>query len=207
MQIFLADAKEYSKGLSDKSFDLIFTDPVYGNLDDYKWLGETAFRLLRNDRPLLVWGSRKKEHLYIPIIESFGFKHIYSLDYVVVAKSSRLVLYKLHTWVTPCMWFNKGKFQPNEWILDAEISYKQQPNGQHKWNKNPEVLQKWIRAFSFRDSQIFDPFMGSCSIGVACKTEGRFNYWGTDIDPKAYEMACERLKIPGSQRAISQDLF
>ena len=52
--IYTGDAKELTKDIPNESIDLIFTDPVYQNLDDYEWLAQEAARLLKPNSTLLV---------------------------------------------------------------------------------------------------------------------------------------------------------
>ena len=37
-RIITGDARELAKAIPDESVDLIFTDPVYDRIDDYRWL-------------------------------------------------------------------------------------------------------------------------------------------------------------------------
>jgi len=53
-QIVTGDARVLAERIPDESIDLIFTDPVYQNIDDYRWLAETAARVLKLDRACLV---------------------------------------------------------------------------------------------------------------------------------------------------------
>jgi predicted methyltransferase len=53
--IYTGDARELARAIPDESVDLIFTDPVYQNLDDYRWLAETAARVLKPDSACLVF--------------------------------------------------------------------------------------------------------------------------------------------------------
>lgn len=53
--IYTGDARELAREIPDESVDLIFTDPVYDRIDDYKWLAETAARVLNATGHLLAW--------------------------------------------------------------------------------------------------------------------------------------------------------
>ena len=52
--IYTGDARELARAIPDESVDLIFTDPVYQNIDDYRWLAETAARVLKPDSACLA---------------------------------------------------------------------------------------------------------------------------------------------------------
>ena len=45
--IYIGDAKPLCEDIPDESIDLIFTDPIYQNMDDYAWLAEMASRKLK----------------------------------------------------------------------------------------------------------------------------------------------------------------
>ncbi|MBU1621856.1 MAG: hypothetical protein KJ604_20565, partial [Gammaproteobacteria bacterium] len=53
--IYTGDARELAEAIPDESVDLIFTDPVYDRIDDYRWLAEAVARVLKQDRACLVW--------------------------------------------------------------------------------------------------------------------------------------------------------
>ena len=55
--IITGDARQLAEAVPDESVDLIFTDPVYDRIDDYRWLAETAARVLRADCVLLIIGG------------------------------------------------------------------------------------------------------------------------------------------------------
>ena len=55
--IYCGDARELAKAIPDESVDLIFTDPVYDRIDDYRWLAECASRVLKSSGTLLVWSN------------------------------------------------------------------------------------------------------------------------------------------------------
>ncbi len=190
-KIVTGDARELAKAIPDESMDLIFTDPVYDRIDDYKWLARTAIRVLKPDSTALVWcGKRLAAHCQIAM-EEVGLEYVYTLDYVVPAKPYRLMYYHLFLWTTPCLWMQKGRSIPNRWLPDTIIS-RQSTKGSHVWNKNPEAMSSWLEAFSTIDSVVFDPFTGSGTIPSVCKILER-NYVAFEIDPKTAENARQRV--------------
>ncbi len=50
---------------------------------------------------------------------------------------------------------------------------------------------------------ILDPFMGSGTTGVACARLGR-KFIGIEIEPKYFEIACERIKREYDQLKMFQ---
>lgn len=54
-RIVCGDARDLAERIPDASVDLVFCDPVYDAIDDYRWLAETSARVLKPDRACLVW--------------------------------------------------------------------------------------------------------------------------------------------------------
>jgi len=62
------------------------------------------------------------------------------------------------------------------------------------------LVQRLVRALTFGEATVVDPFMGSGSAGVAALVEGR-NFLGCDIGEKYVEIARARLDAAASGRA------
>jgi len=69
----------------------------------------------------------------------------------------------------------------------------------HPTQKPVKVMLEAILWAAKESQNIFDPFMGSGTTGVACMNLGR-KFIGIEIEPKYYEIACER--IDQAQRQI-----
>lgn len=68
--------------------------------------------------------------------------------------------------------------------------------------------QKWlpmmvylVNTLTKQDGCVLDPFMGSGTTGVACMNLGR-RFTGIEIEPKYFDMACERLENSQRQEAL-----
>jgi hypothetical protein len=190
--IYTGDARELAKAIPDESVDLIFTDPVYDHIDDYRWLAETAARVLRPNSACLAWYSKAKVLDVLPAMSKSPLDYIYDLEYTVVAKTYRLVAHHIFCWTTPCAWFNKGKFAPEPWVVDTVISTHASKSG-FKWNKNPEAISGWLAGFVSREGIVFDPFTGGGTVPAVCKMLGR-RYLAFEIDPNIAEMARQRVR-------------
>jgi len=189
-EIYTGDARELSKAIPDESVDLIFTDPVYQNIEDYEWLAQEAARALKPDSACLVWCSKP---LAAPcqIAMENHLEYVYTLDYVVPAKPYRLRFYHLFLWTTPCLWMQKGHSIPEAWFPDTIISRKQ-ANGDHKWNKNPEAFFQWMQIFTQPGAIVYDPFTGGGTVPAVCKMLQR-NYLAFEIDPDTADLARQRV--------------
>jgi DNA modification methylase len=60
----------------------------------------------------------------------------------------------------------------------------------HPTQKPVRVMQ-WCAEKT--NGSVLDPFMGSGTTGVACMNLGR-KFIGIEIEPKYYEIACERIE-------------
>ena len=189
--IYTGDARLLSEAIPDESVDLIFTDPVYQNIDDYRWLAETAARVLRTNGVCLAWyGGKRLAAAIVAMTEGLEFAWI--LNYVVPAKT-RFLHCGVFPWTTQCLYLRKNHGRPQRAIPDTFISHSR-PSGQHKWNKNIGVIQYWLQAFMTADEIAFDPFTGGGTVPAACKMLGR-RYLAFEILPDEAETARERVRM------------
>lgn len=63
--------------------------------------------------------------------------------------------------------------------------------------QKPIALMEWCVRFTEGET-VLDPFMGAGSTGVACMNLGR-KFIGIEIEPKYFEIACERIKAAQDQ--------
>ena len=171
--IYTGDARELEELIPSDSVDLIFTDPVYDELDDYRWLAMSAKRILKEDRACLVWCSKVKlpEIHYLMVREGLTYQS--TLFYTVQAKQATPIFpYGLIPWTTPCLIFAKGRYQCQPFMPDTFCAGRASQNS-FKWQKNTEVMLYWLRSFTTEESVVFDPFTGSGSVPAACKIMGR----------------------------------
>lgn len=209
------DARALAEQIPDASVDLIFTDPVYQNTDDYRWLAETALRILAPKGKLLAWCSKPKMARSQIAMEETGLEYVYTLDYTVVAKTFRMRWYNLFCWTTPCLWFQRdgSASRPRKWIPDNytdTILLEDEtvdiraicgdtfistagPSGSYIWNKNLGVLTAWLDAFCPPGGVVYDPFAGSGSVPVVCKMLGR-QFYASEIKPDVATEAQARLE-------------
>lgn len=213
-QIVTGDARELVEQIPDSSVDLIFTDPVYQQTDDYRWLAEMALRVLKPKGAVLVWCSKPKLARSQLAMENAGLEYVYTLDYTVMAKTYRMRWYNLFCWTTPCLWMQRdgSASRPRRWmpdtytdtiLLDGEAVELRAaigdtfistggPNGSYIWNKNLGVLKAWIDAFSAPGAVVWDPFTGSGSVPIVCKLLGR-HFYASEIRPDVATEARWRL--------------
>lgn len=200
-QVVTGDARELAERIPDASVDMIFTDPVYENLDDYRWLAETAARVLKPEKACLVWCSSVKQYDVQPIMRQH-LTFVLQLTYTKVAKAYKVWGYKTFLWTTPCLWFQRDGdhfHADHEWLIDSVLDYSNAivstatpPQKTYKWHKNPEAYAYWLLRFTKPGAVVYDPFAGSGSLPIECVRHGR-NFIASEIQPDVAATARERL--------------
>jgi len=193
--IYTGDARQLAPAIPDESIDLIFTDPVYQNIDDYRWLAETAARVLKPGKSLLAMaGNMEKPTLY-KIMEGYGNLSYFweaSIQYAGVNffMNSKAVQV---SW-KPLLWFAKGKREA-AWCKDAltDTCYEKEL---HRWQQSKTAALWFIRQLTKPAEIIFDPFCGWGTFPAVCKMLGR-HWLGFEIDPQVAERA--RLRVLETQ--------
>lgn len=66
-------------------------------------------------------------------------------------------------------------------------------NHDHACAKPVDLMEYLIRRLSRTGEQVFDPFMGSGTTGVACVRLGR-KFIGIEIEPRYFDIACRRIE-------------
>jgi methylase of polypeptide subunit release factors len=194
-QIVTGDARELAKRIPDESVDLIFTDPVYDRIDDYRWLAETAARVLKPDRAVLVWCGIG----YLP--ETMRALNGHNLQYkwqLVAGRPkgfrSGFCMNRVFSNWQSLLWFEVGKSTPVETISDLVFSNNPGNMVFHeKWSKNINPYLHWLRRFTDIGAVIFDPFTGGGTVPAVCKMLQR-NYIASEIDPDTADLARDRVR-------------
>jgi hypothetical protein len=216
-EIVTGDARALAPSIPDGSVDLVLTDPVYQNIDDYRWLAETALRVLRPRGVCLAWASVPKAGKAQQAMEDAGLAYVYTLFYTVVAKAYRMRWYNLFCWTTPCLWFQRPgeATKPNKWmpdtyqetvivpadLLDNTTISTANAHGPFAWNKNTGVLVKYISQFSQPGELVYDPFTGTGSVPVACRMTDRRFLAGEILPERADEARARLAATPHSMFA------
>jgi len=189
-QIIAGDARALTKRIPDESIDLIFCDPVYNQIDDYRWLAEVGSRILVDGGNLI---AQTGQHYLPQVLAAMDGQ----LDYVwVIAKhiwgrnaqmfSKRIIV----AW-KPFVWFSKGK-RNGDWIFDW-IRSGNMDKTVHKWGDPPEMIVGLVERLTDEQGVVFDPFTGGGTVPVVCKRLGR-NYVAFDIDEETAQVAQRRVE-------------
>ena len=208
--IYCGDARELAKAIPDESVDLVFTDPVYDRIDDYRWLAATARRVLKPDRVCLAFvDSRNSGLAEMAMRDSLTFQ--WRLYYVIPGKPGALHLYGIYPCTTVCLYFAKGHAKASPYIPDTLVS-SARPDSKFRWQKNTAVLRRWTESFTGEGGIVLDPFAGSGSIAAASRALWR-SYLAFEIDPDICALARDRVRntqpplfVPESEQQLQMDI-
>lgn len=208
-QIVTGDARELAQRIPDESVDLIFTDPVYDRIDDYRWLAETAARVLKERGRLIVFfnigkvidvGLALRDHTNPVWIlthtkiggpdghGSIGFTR-QDMAFFCIKKATPMWQHKLQDAInTPKIRYMHGNH--------------------HKWQKDFTTAARWMSQMKLCNPIIYDPFIGSGAFIVASKRLG-YNFIASEIDPDTARLARERVQrtqppLAGLNEAMEQ---
>jgi DNA modification methylase len=194
--IYTGDARELARAIPDESVDLIFTDPVYQNIEDYRWLAETAARVLKPDSACLVWCGIGYLDTTIDALNGCNLQYKWLLPTLrPLGVRSAICMKNVFTNWRSLLWFEKGVHYPNGWISDVGYSNDGSNNLHHgKWDKSFNATLKWTSAFVGHDAITLDPFTGGGTVPAVCKMLGR-RWLAFEIDPNTAEKARERVRM------------
>ena len=75
---------------------------------------------------------------------------------------------------------------------DAGQGHGGTPND-HPTQKPQRLMRELVGLFTDDGQTVCDPFMGSGTTGVACMQIGKRNFVGIEIEPRYFDIACERI--------------
>ena len=176
--------------IPDESVDLIFTDPVYQNIDDYRWLAETAARVLRPGKSCLALaGNMEKPTIYRVMSEYLS----YFWEGAIFYKGDNFFMNSRHIQVAwkPVLWYVKGD-RDAKWCKDA-LTDNGKDKRYHRWQQSTTPAIWYIRQLTDLNDVILDPFCGWGTYPAACKMLGR-HYLAFEIDSAVAADARQRMR-------------
>jgi DNA modification methylase len=195
--IYTGDARVLTEAIPDESVDLIFTDPVYDRIDDYRWLAETAARVLKPDRACLVWyGIGFLDETMRVLCEHLSYRWQLILFYNNLVRTPHVDA----GWskYAGCLWYENGHMKARKGIdlLSVPVFGDLESTGglvNHGWSKPIRFFEFWIPRFVKNDDIVFDPFTGGGTVPAVCKMLG--HHWlAFEIDPATADTARERVR-------------
>ena len=190
-EIITGDSRLLAQSIPDESIDLIFTDPVYENIEDYAWLAEVAARILKPSGNLVAFCANKTS---LQVANIFAEKLDFC-DWLIYREMARrrkrwdksiIGLYEI------ACWFSKGDSRLGDFVKNfAYVA-----NGYvkkdtvHDWAKEPKGISNWIDKLSTQT--VYDPFCGGGSTAVVCRMFEK-DFIGSEINPENAEIARRHL--------------
>lgn len=195
--IYTGDARVLAEAIPDESVDLVFTDPLYDKMEDYRWLSETAMRVLKPDSACLAWcgiGYLPETH---DALRAGGLTYRWRLvTRPLFGAGSGQWHGRLQVGTKELLWYEKGRSVLHNSIFDLlTVSHNEQARrvvGGSTWGKSVAAVRWYIRAFA--DGISLDPFTGEGSVPIACKEQGR-RYLAFEIDGDVAQTARERVAM------------
>jgi len=190
--IITGDARELAPAIPDESVDLIFTDPVYDRIEDYRWLGETAARVLREGGDVLAYsGGYYLGPAIAALIRNLTYRWL--LVEKKLTSGSKIWTYRLFNHYVPLIWCGKGAARQAPNRIDFMWSHGEGKQVNHAWGKGELRAATWLTRFSLPGDMLWEPFCGGGSIVSAQRRLGR-HYLAFEIDPDVAERARERVR-------------
>ena len=212
------DCLDIMKNIEDRSIDLIITDVPYkvisGGKPKHK--GQPSGILSKNDgkifnnnniKPCEYMGElyrvlKEDTHCYI-FINFINLKEMMEEAEKVGFKLHTLLVWKKNN-KTPSRWYmknqeyilfmRKGKAKP---VKDSGIGHILEFNNiignkTHPCEKPVKLLEMLIKNSSEEGQVVFDPFMGTASLGIACLNTNR-KFIGSEIDSEYFDIAYNKI--------------
>lgn len=215
MKLILGDSLEEMKKMKDASFDAVVTDPPFGigfnygknhkdetcPEDYWKWFSEYVFhieRVVKNGGFISIWQAQ----LNFPYFwDWFGRDiHIYAgcKNFVQLRKTPInfgydpiVMYYKKGTPIRPI----NPKRNIDFFVANTAkfVTEKNSLARKHPCPRPIDQCEQIIQNFVADGGNVLDPFMGSGTIGMACKTHGR-NFTGIEISEEYFSLSQQRIE-------------
>lgn len=219
-KIHCADCLEFMKDIPDNLIDLIVADTPYNiskknnfatmerynqykgmdfgewdkGFDQVAWL-KIAINKMKNPSSILIFNSWQNLKLISDELERLGLS---TKRVLIIRKTNPMPVNRDRLFTNSfefCLWATKGK----GWTFNREGHFetgyfKCKNNGvtKHPTEKNIDVIKRLVKILSNENDLILDPFIGSGTTAVSCKSLGR-KYIGIELSPEYCDIARRRV--------------
>lgn len=188
--IYTGDARELAKGIPDGSVDLILCDPVYWQIDDYRWLAQEGRRVLKPfGNCIAEVGTYYLFDAMNAMAESLDYYWLISETLTFAAAFFARKIAQLHK---PFLWFANGLQNCPERRFMIDRVHSPKCKSFHKWGDGIGTMIPIIDRLTPRGGIVFDPFCGGGTVAAACKELAR-NFIACEIDAPMAQRARDRL--------------
>jgi len=193
--IITGDARELAKAIPDESVDLIFTDPVYDRIEDYRWLGRTAQKILKPGHSVIAQVGTYYLDQSIEAMK-LGLSYFWVLAEVYPFAQAMLWDRRITQGWKPYIWFTKGKPTISHRIIVDRWHGGGRYKSSHVWGDSSTFATYVIGRFP-KSSVVVDVFTGGGVTPASCKLND-LHYLCFEIVPGLAEKARERVRITQS---------
>lgn len=190
-QIVTGDARMLAERIPDASVDLILCDPVYWQIEDYKWLAETGARVLKQGGNCIAQTGHYHLPAVLEVMKGKGLDYIWVIAEHLWGTNGSIYQHRIIVNWKPHVWFAKGR-RNGRWVMDW-IKGGGKDKGTHEWGDAPELFLGLVERLTEASSVVFDPFTGGGTVPAVCKMLGR-HYVAFEIDPDTAERARKRVR-------------
>lgn len=181
------DARVLCRGLPTASVDLIFTDPVYSQVQDYEWLARMARRVLKPGGYCYAYSGN------INVLDCAWAmrRHLtYGGMFALVGTGGYINRWRFIGAWKPILVFTKGKgaktpYQLNMFNAAPDKRY-------HRWGQGASPAFNTVKICTKPGDLVLDPFCGGGTVAAVCQALGR-RFVTFEIDPEAAAVARARL--------------
>lgn len=198
MSLFHGDCLPYMKACKDKQFDCVITDPPYGigagseafrngtaqnifhtsDWDKEIPSQEAFLEMQRISKTLIIWGGNYFAHLLPPsrcwlVWDKKTGENSYADCELAYTNIDGVVKKYSHSWIG--------------------ANAKDTPQRLHPTQKPVSLIAWVLENYTNEGETVFDPYMGSGTVGVACVETGRL-FTGCEISAEYFAIAEKRIK-------------
>lgn len=194
-KLFHGDFREKSRDIPDNSVDLIFTDPPYDrkSLSIYGDLGELAQRILKPGGSLVTFIGTYELLTILDLVLKSGLTYWWIICLKHTGQHSQMFQKKVFPNWKPLLWFVKGE-KISEGVESMHDYIESEPPTKvlHEWEQSTVEAEHVIDRLTVENQIVFDPFMGSCTTGLATLNLKR-KFIGIEIDEEKFQIAYNRI--------------
>lgn len=216
-KITFGDSLQILGGGLKASFDLIITDPPYGDGCGYGRSGKTIlnnedesinykiipilYEVLKSDKVCYLFTNWKFEHKLRNFIERETDFNIRML--LCVVKNNFGLGFGFRNQSEYCLVLEKGnpKYNLNDFSNVLKMQHIQHDEETHPHQKGLYLIEKMIRHSSNEGDLVLDCFSGSGTTAIACNRLKR-NFVAIEKDEKYYNLSVERFKNETAQQSL-----
>ena len=176
--------------LPNIKFDVIITDPPYPNFlaDEYAYYEGIIDWMKNYDcRQIIFWTDKE------PFVLNYDVEHTWHKQCGTYATTESI--FEINSKSEPKT-YSYQKIKNN---IDAQMN--RDIKTIHPSQKPIRLTNELINDFTQKGDIVFDPFMGSASIGVSCVRYGR-SYIGCEINKTYFDLATKRMNVERMQTKL-----